>query len=62
MPSVSIQDKREKDTETQRRRPCDHEGRDWGDVTTSPGMLGPPEAAKGKEGVYPGSFRGREAL
>lgn len=31
--------------------PCEDGGRDWRDVATSQGMLGPPQAGRGKEGA-----------
>ena len=37
--------------ETQKRVHKDRSSRDWGDVTTSPGTPGAPEASKGRKGT-----------
>lgn len=48
------------DTETQKRRPCDHRDRGWSDRTASQGPPGATRSWKRQEGFFPEASRRRE--
>lgn len=48
--------------DTEKRPPCEDEGRDWSDAGTSRRMPGPPEAGGSSGGLFPLAFRGHMVL